>query len=53
MTGAFESAIACMAAIRDMCEISTIMPSRFISAITFLPNMLIPLFGASVVASPE
>jgi hypothetical protein len=43
MTGAFDSAIACRLACFDGCEMSTMMPQRFISAMTFFPRSLSPL----------
>ena len=51
MTGAAESSAACSMASFEMWETSTRMPSRFISAITSLPNSLIPPCSAS--ASPS
>ena len=38
MTGAFDSAAACIIDAFDGCETSTIMPTRFISAITCRPS---------------
>ena len=52
MTGAFESAIACRFAGFDGCETSTMMPQRFISAITCLPRSLRPSCSHVLFASP-
>ena len=52
MIGAFDRATVCIIDAFDGCETSTIMPRRFISAITSRPRGLTPLFGASFVFSP-
>ena len=52
MIGAFDCATACIIDALDVWDTSTIMPRRFISAMTSRPSGLIPLFGASCVASP-
>ena len=38
MIGAFESATACIIDSLEGCETSIMMPTRFISAMTFLPS---------------
>ena len=52
MIGAFDSWTACSIDAFDGCETSTIIPSRFISAITWRPSGLMPWLGASPAASP-
>ncbi len=47
MIGAFDSATACIIDALDGWDTSTIMPRRFISAMTSRPSGLMPLFGAS------
>src|SRR5438270_3376399 len=42
MIGAFVVAIVSQKVWSDTCEMSTIMPIRFISKTTFLPNSVIP-----------
>ena len=47
ITGALETRTACIIAALEMCETSTMMPSRFISATTCSPNSLSPSCSAS------
>ena len=44
MIGAFDRVAACIIDPFDGCETSTIIPRRFISAITFWPSGEMPLF---------
>ena len=43
MIGAFDSATVCSIDCFEGCETSTMMPSRFISTMAFLPRSLKPL----------
>ena len=52
ITGAAESRVAASIASFEMCETSTMMPRRFISAITSAPNSLTPPCSAPASPAP-